>query len=168
MKVLWIIGNGFDLNLGLDTGYRSFLDRAYSRDETEAERRGKLEGIVGAELSDPQSNRWSDLEMLLADATEGYPPESDDFDYTFEGIQRLFVDYVASEERRIPDAFEDAVIEEFWDTITHFHRRLTERDRSRLLMSDPGQESIEYLFMTLNYTRVFDRLLDHAEHCRMM
>ena len=28
-KVLWIIGNGFDKNLGLETGYRLFLIKKY-------------------------------------------------------------------------------------------------------------------------------------------
>ena len=29
MNILWIIGNSFDLNLGLKTGYQDFLEDTY-------------------------------------------------------------------------------------------------------------------------------------------
>lgn len=41
MNLLWIIGNGFDLNLGLKTSYRGFIDSVYlnSLPNPEMERR---------------------------------------------------------------------------------------------------------------------------------
>lgn len=51
MNVLWIIGNGFDLNLGLKTGYKDFYNNDYSLldDEVIIKQRKKLEEI-GASL----------------------------------------------------------------------------------------------------------------------
>ena len=86
MKVLWVIGNGFDLNLRLATGYRSFLERAYSMDE--ASRQGGTNSKVWLERASatPRATvgRTSRRPWLLP--TEGHSPEGEEFDDTLEGI----------------------------------------------------------------------------------
>jgi len=163
MRVVWIIGNGFDLRMGLDTGYKDFLKRVYLEDEAESRRREKLENVICERIDSKESDRWSDLEALLAESSKGYSVADEEFNLTFEGIQRLFIDYVMSEENRLADEFDTDVIEDFWDSITHFHRRLVNRDRNLLITNNRGNAAIEYAFISLNYTTVFDRFLEEAK-----
>lgn len=61
-KVLWIIGNGFDKNLGLNTGYRSFLLNKYFAPGAENKYRDELVRRLGKFEPESQSDLWSDLE----------------------------------------------------------------------------------------------------------
>lgn len=69
-KVLWIIGNGFDKNLGLKTGYRSFLLNKYFAPGETNEYRDEL--VRRLDTFDPksQSDLWSDLERLLGEVSQ--------------------------------------------------------------------------------------------------
>ena len=63
----------------------------------------------------------------------------------------------------MPKTFDDLAVEEFWNSATHFHKRLAEGDRARLQLSGPRAESIEYLFLSPNYTKTFDRFLEASK-----
>ena len=82
-KVLWIIGNGFDKNLGLETGYRSFLLNKYFAPGTANEYRDEL--VRRLDNFDPksQSDLWSDLEQLLGEVSEYYEDDVDLFHENF-------------------------------------------------------------------------------------
>lgn len=94
-KVLWIIGNGFDKNLGLNTGYRSFLLNKYFAPGAENKYRDELVRRLGKFEPESQSDLWSDLESLLGKVTELYEDDVELFHDTFEDIQHQLLEYVA-------------------------------------------------------------------------
>lgn len=157
----WIIGNGFDLTVGLRTQYKEFLDRVYFARDKYAQSREKLEGIVGKRC-DWHDTAWSDLEALLGKATRGFQADDDEFDLIFEEMQQAFVDYVNAEQKRLPDILPTELVEEFWDSVCAFPKRLVEVDQESLPVSDGYSGNIGYRFISLNYTTVFDRFLESA------
>lgn len=112
-KVLWIIGNGFDKNLGLNTGYRSFLLNKYFAPGAENKYRDELVRRLGKFEPESQSDLWSDLESLLGKVTELYEDDVELFHDTFEDMQHQLLEYVAQESERLPDEIPSAAIDEF-------------------------------------------------------
>lgn len=157
-KVLWIIGNGFDNNLGLETGYRSFLLKKYFASGTANKYRDELVKRLGGFDPNSQSDLWSDLESLLGEATKFYEDDVDLFHDTFEDIQRQLVEYVAQEEKRLPAEFSPAAIEEFRKSLCTFSRRLAPLDQAEAAPAVNPDENVWVSAITLNYTHSFDSL----------
>ena len=165
MKALWIIGNGFDLNIGLDTGYDDFRDRAYMKDEEAEPRRKRLVEAVKSIPSREELVCWSDFEALLGASSKFYGEgEMGLFTDTFEEIQDLFVRYVASENERFDSAdITEGDCEEACLSITRFWDRLTDVEKQRLLPLTSVNEVIRHSFVSLNYTSCFDDYLECAQ-----
>lgn len=56
LNLLWIIGNGFDRNLGLATDYRSFLKNRYFKDGVQNKYRDELVKRVGDSAQNERLN----------------------------------------------------------------------------------------------------------------
>ena len=164
MEVLWFIGNGFDLNLGLDTSYSGFYKRVYSVDKEAAPQRERLQSII-QNGSDLDIEYWSDFEELLGWSSGDYSVEEADlFHYTFEEIEQLFIEYLKGERARFDSkTITDQDRDEFWDSITHFWKRFTPVDINRIKGLMNPQESIIYRYVSLNYTDCFDEYLKCAK-----
>lgn len=67
MRILLIVGNGFDLNLGLPTSYRHFYKYYLEHTESRNEHVNKLKSIIKDDIEN-----WSDLELKLGEVTEQF------------------------------------------------------------------------------------------------
>lgn len=164
MRITWIIGNGFDVNLGLKTGYRDFRERVYFTDSCKSELRNKLvQKLVDADLDElGTAELWSDLEELLGKATEYYEAsEIGVFYETFEEMERLLTDCVHVQESRLPDALPGECIDEFKESVARFDGRMVPQDRRRFNLEGVAA-SIVHRFVSLNYTQALTRFIDAA------
>lgn len=165
MRITWIIGNGFDANLGLKTGYGDFRDRVYlSETRNKSDLRDKLvKRLDEADFSNLETARlWSDLEELLGRATSLYgEDEVDDFTETFEEMESLLADYVHDQETRLPKTLPDACLAEFKNSIAHFDSRMAPRDKAAFKL-DERSDSHFHRFISLNYTQALARFVADA------
>ena len=161
---MWIIGNGFDLNVGLRTGYRHFLEGVYMKDGDHSKRRDALIELVGEDPRLKNGKYWSDLESLLAFTTSKCPEQISERDFTgiFEEMQKLFVDKVAKEQLRLISPLAEEAVSEFWDSIMRVSARMRPRDQQNLPCNLTAGENITWKFISLNYTTVFDTFLRDA------
>lgn len=164
MNALWIIGNGFDLNVGLRTGYRHFLDDVYLKDGDHSERRERLIELVEEDPRLTSGTCWSDLEGLLAHVTSKCPDQISERDFSeiFQEMQRLFVKKVVEEQGRLVSPLPEEAVTEFWNTIVRVTDRMRPIDRRNLPCSKDARENIAWEFISLNYTDVFDSFLREA------
>lgn len=161
-KVLWIIGNGFDKNLGLNTGYRSFLLNKYFAPGTVNIYRDELARRLGEFEPELQSDLWSDLESLLGKVTELYEDDVELFHDTFEDIQHQLLEYVAQEAGRLPEEIPSAAIDEFRESLCLFSRRLAELDQNDAIPEVDPSENAWVSALSLNYTHSFDLFWNSA------
>ena len=165
MRITWIIGNGFDANLGLKTGYGDFRDKVYlSETRNKSDLRDKLmKRLDEADFGSLETARlWSDLEELLGRATSLYgEDEVDDFTETFEEMESLLTDYVHEQETRLPKTLPDACLAEFKNSIAHFDSRMAPRDKAAFKL-DERSDSHFHRFISLNYTQALARFVADA------
>lgn len=159
MNITWIIGNGFDINLGLKTGYQDFLDNCYFKDPDEHGYRKRLQeacaGIRGLE----KAEHWSDLEALLGQSSQGYgDDEAATFHHTFQEMQMLFTDYAHREELRLPEELPPECIKEFKESVCDFGKRMVPAD-GKYFGWGSVREQIRYDFISLNYTSTLDKFI---------
>ena len=164
LNALWIIGNGFDLNVGLRSGYRHFLEDVYMKDGDHSEHRDALIELVGEDPRLVKGKYWSDLESLLAFTTSKCPEQISERDFTgiFQEMQKLFVGKVATEQLRLTSPIPEEAVSEFRDSIMRVSARMRPRDQRTLPCNLTADENITWKFISLNYTTVFDTFLYDA------
>ena len=163
MRVTWIIGNGFDLNLGLRTSYRDFIERAYLASPDGPAKRRLLDSISKVAGGDVQN--WSDLEELSGIITQEYDvSEKDLFFQGFEDMLAVLDGYLAKEQEafctRPPS---HAMVDEFWGSIARLGERLPPMELAAVGDFQDARENNSFDFISLNYTDPFDRLLEAAK-----
>lgn len=87
MNVVYIIGNGFDLQIGLPTSYQDFY-RYYTSLESKSESVRKLKAAIKDTLND-----WSDLEMALGQYTS-QTESVQEFCDAYDDLQQCLRDYI--------------------------------------------------------------------------
>jgi hypothetical protein len=92
MNILYILGNGFDLNLGMKTRYQDFYENAYKIKEDDVDLIKNLKGEIQNHIEN-----WAALEMKLGEYTSKLKSKKE-FDIIFNDIREKLVDYIGSQE----------------------------------------------------------------------
>ena len=156
MNILYLVGNGFDLNLGMKTSYNDFY-KYYSSLKSKNSLIQKLKDEI-----DGHNINWSDLELALGDYTK-YLNSTEEFNEVYEDIQDNLADYLSSIEKgfdynqfdtkRLKKYFafpEDSLPSEDKIKINEFKRSF-------------GISAWNIDVITFNYTKSLEILLDYKE-----
>lgn len=154
MNVTLILGNGFDLNMGLPTAYSDFY-KYYMQVDSPKTTRPIKQGIE----NNPET--WADLEKNLGEISKEYMQDSDAYIEAFENVRDELTKYlIVVDEYEIPNIDKLA---------THFLRDILEVDR--FLDNMPKQEyrqflpslnspnDIELTVVNFNYTSTVEKLM---------
>lgn len=167
MNITWLIGNGFDLNLGMRTSYKSFISEAYlSENENQwSEAKRTLVERAGG-LS--KTELWSDLEALLGAVSENYDAADENeielFHEGWEGLLEELEAYLVKEDDEfLKVGLSKEEVEEFWDSIVHLGSRLKAKDADVVDVFSRSPYNHRYAFVTLNYTHTIDIFLKDAK-----
>lgn len=155
MNVVYLLGNGFDLNLGLKTQYKDFYDSYTSKNSTQAS--------VNQFKSDISSdfNKWCDLELSLGEYTTTIDSLS-----CLDDIHADLVDELAEYLFSVQEKFESNVASKisknyFLSDLFQPEAYLKNRDAQALnqYKSTLGSSSVNYSIITFNYTQTVEAIL---------
>jgi len=157
MNVLFLIGNGFDLNVGLNTCFEDAL-KAYLKEKTTDPRITRFKKDIDENLK-----KWSDFEKQLGIYTDEYNyDEIDDFCFCVKNFKESLIKHLKKEEERIEyDLRMDDIFKVFNKSIRNFYDELND-DSSKSLFRNIHQnaKNIQHNFITFNYTNILDNCLD--------
>ncbi len=153
MNVLFLIGNGFDLNVGLKTRFKDVLEAYLKRKDTDP-RLCKFKEDINLDFEN-----WSDFEKQMGVYTDKFTPETiDDYCFCIRDFREFLVAHLKKEESRIDCDNQDRIISVFRDSLQKFHNELQPSDK-QIFHSITNQVQIRLNFITFNYTDVFDKCL---------
>ena len=151
MNVTFFIGNGFDLNLGLKTGYKSFY-KYY----TQACPEDMLSKAISADYE-----LWADLELGLGEyLAEIEDSQLDDFLDSKELLEGHLSLYLQNQMNRVQIKNKEEFVNEFIENVGGFYNEfsLFEQRAYKKFLNETG-ESLVYQFISFNYTDTLDRLI---------
>ena len=151
MNITFFIGNGFDLNLGLKTGYKSFY-KYY----TKACPEDMLSKAISADYE-----LWADLELGLGEyLAEIEDSQLDDFLDSKELLEGHLSLYLQNQMNRVQIKNKEEFVNEFIENVGGFYNEfpLSEQRAYKKFLSETG-ESLVYQFVSFNYTDTLDRLI---------
>ena len=156
MNITFIIGNGFDLNLGLETSYEKFYDYFIpkaSEDNT----------IKNWIIDDHNIKLWSDYERRLGEKTTDLS-RSDvaKFIKDKEEADTLLTTYISEQQARMTKEQIDSFQSSFLTSLLEFYVGYSERDKRKItsLFEAHNKESHKYSIIDFNYSNVVDRVFN--------
>jgi hypothetical protein len=153
MNIVYIIGNGFDLNLGMKTRYTDFYEY-YKLIKSD---KSSIKQLKNEILNNYQT--WSDLELAIGNYTQKLN-STEEFDEVFEDILDKLSEYLEKEE----NSFDLNVIDKqlFYHYLSYPEKYLLKADEIKIKnfkeLEYKGNWKIDII--TLNYTRIIDNLID--------
>ena len=160
LNILYLIGNGFDLNLGLKTKL-SYVAEKIIEEETENMDVLKLK----ENLKEHKDLWWSDFELQLGNHTKNFDLETmSAFDNQNNYLVKKIMDLFEKQENRIDYQNRSSFIgKSFMKYITSFHNYLPDIYKKNVINSMnkiTATENIFYDFITFNYTTVLDKFIE--------
>lgn len=155
MNILYIIGNGFDINLGIKTRYTDFYNY-YKLTDSKSELITKLK----KEISEGISN-WSDLELAFGKYTINLD-NINEFDEVYEDIVDNLADYLNAEEEKFD--FSKVRSDKFFNNLYLPEISLTNEDIQELTNYKNHWKSQGWNvnIITLNYTTSIEKILGES------
>ena len=152
MKILYFIGNGFDINLGMKTRYPDF----YEQYKTIASK-SELIKQLKEEIANGIVN-WSDLELAFGKYTVKLK-NIEEFDEVYEDVVDNLADYLISEEEKFD--FKNVKKESFFKNLSAPESFLTDEDiqEFREYKSQWKNTAWNINIITLNYTTSIEKIL---------
>lgn len=155
MNITFLIGNGFDLNYKLKTGYPDFYKYYMTLP-------GSKNDLLATSIME-KPEQWSNLEVGLG----SFFGETDakDLQKFFDSKFRLedaLVNYLKKEQEKFVVKNPDALIVEFKKNVVNFYNDFLEQDRQEYLNFLRTTGEINYWFVTFNYTDILDRIVEKS------
>ncbi|MBY6063561.1 bacteriophage abortive infection AbiH family protein [Pseudidiomarina sediminum] len=164
MKFVYIIGNGFDINLGLKTRYSDFYEY-YQKQQTESSVvRDFKQSLLDDEI---ENSLWSDLELYLGKYLRRIKSHSD-FDELIDDIRGNLTQYLERIQDEFKEQLEDVVRNPSRRTPSYFTERLLcperylrqrEKDDFLGFCSKFNSASYQFDVITFNYTNTIESIL---------
>lgn len=157
MRIVYLIGNGLDVKLGLKTRYEEFYKNAYTFQENDSEEIRLLKEEIKNNITD-----WADLEKKLGEYSTQVDSESTYLNL-FKDIRNKLVAYMAGQE--INFALSDSEREDFINKFREPYNYLVpgEKNEFNIYIESLRTSGAQVDFITFNYTRTLEMLLDYKE-----
>lgn len=158
MNITFLIGNGFDLGLGMKTSYRSFI-KWYCKTKSSNDNIHKFKEDIKKDY-----DTWADLEIALGEYTNKFSIQQEKvFEDCYADIVNGLMLYLKRQERNFDlsqyslGAFVDGIVD-FYSELNKFSQIGFQKINA--IMEDHKDEHINVKFVSFNYTDFLDKILE--------
>ena len=166
MNYTFLLGNGFDLSMGLHTSYRDFL-RVYQAAPSNSESIRAAKTALFDQLG-PRAELWADLERALGMLSSRFPHNSEGL-HQFYSLQNDLVEhlhqyFLMENDRAQVAAHQEEILQAFVNLRATLREHLTPEGRQSLetlrhTLPVRQNNHDAFRFVTFNYTTVLDQCL---------
>lgn len=153
-QITFLIGNGFDINVGLKTRYKDFYKYYLKNNPNDM-----LAKSIGKDCA-----YWSDLEEGLGMYTARVSKkEADEFWKSEERLETSLADYLELQMGRIyvSDENRERIAHKMRQALMNFYEELPKEQKQFLLERIQAMKhDVQYSFISFNYTDAFDRCVE--------
>lgn len=155
MNITFLIGNGFDLNMGLKTRYTDFYRYYMEHNPND---------IISKSISNDYE-LWADLEIGLGAFLEKIDEtQIEEFLDSKRNLEKMLSEYLTLQNQRVSLPNESAIAEEFKKKTTGFFDDFNASNKDDYKKAIANiRETINYSFITFNYTDVLDKIILAAQ-----
>ena len=156
MNITFLVGNGFDISLGLHTSYANFYDWYFERDsQSDCIRRFK------EEISSNLTN-WSDFEIGLGKYAEQFSKETaNEFLECYGDAVEAMGEYLNNEQNKLGENWINNIdVDRLKQGIRKFYQEVSSKEQEYIKNAiDTPSEDVVIHFITFNYTNTVDLIV---------
>ena len=158
MKIVHLIGNGFDLNIPIKTSYKDFY-KYYVQQKS----KHPLVADLKTELQrNKETDIWADFEFAFGVYTK-HLKSLEEFDVVFDDVKEHLALYLDEVQAKLPENSE-ASVQKLYNDIAYPYEHLLESDKVNYLQPFANQWSLDNWsvnFISFNYTTTAEKLLHY-------
>lgn len=161
MNILFLIGNGFDLNFGLKTKYGDFY-KFYLNRTSKTENINIFKAKISKEIKN-----WSDLEFAFGEYTKELTSE-EDFYEVYSDLEDELATYLETEEKKIN--VENFDRQKLFQDFSNPNERLPPTDKKKLEEFKnkwANYNTWNLSIITFNYTRILETLFENINDIKL-
>ena len=158
MNILFLLGNGFDRNLKMDTSYEAFYKNAYQVQSSDNPLIKDIKSVIEDDIQNGLKN-WADLELALGKHTSKLK-DREEFDIVFDDIREKLAVYISQQES--PYIFDTSMRDRFLKDMRFPYNFLTagEKNSFTQFISNFSSSLISVNAISFNYTHSLERIID--------
>lgn len=172
MKVTFLVGNGFDISVGLNTGYSSFYEWYCNlpKDENDTSYLQEFKNSIRNYIervhakTDLEDETWADFELGLGEYTERYTEDTGNhFLECREDAFEKMIDYLWLQQEKFDiKKFSDDDIKRIRMDVGAFHTVLlpTEEQAIQQIFDSVVNQNSTLHFISFNYTNALDKVVE--------
>lgn len=161
VSITYLIGNGFDISIGLKTKYSDFYKYITNSHEFVKDNNKILESIKN------KSDLWSDLELGLGKYTESIGNNNEKLEKFYEDkfeIDLKLREYLRIQQERIDWEKSKNIIEkDFKNNIYSFYNLFKTTEKDKIFDLIRSNRISDYRIISFNYTNIIEKCVELSE-----
>lgn len=164
MNVTYLIGNGFDLHLGMKTSFPSIC-AAYVQEKTNDKIISDFKDVLKKDA--PKYKNWADFEIAMGEYSTNYD-DFNEYKLCIHSFRDFMINYLQNEEKSFFDALKEYDVYDY--AYSHFLKNLCDSiylsHKNAVVEDLKARGDIEKKFISFNYTTVLDEFVSKNNHNR--
>jgi len=167
MKITFLIGNGFDLSLGLKTSYNHFYSW-YCQRKSNKQHICDFKDNINDDMNNDvpiEKKTWADFEIGLGEYTKNFTKENvNNYLECFNDAQNDLIEYLREQENQFDvSSYSKDRLSEFEESIKNFYDETFDTKKTIFAskINDTHDQNIEIRIISFNYTNILDRIMEH-------
>lgn len=157
MNITFLIGNGFDLNLGLNTRYTDVYEK-YVETESQSDNIKKFKIALKNDMF--EYKKWSDFEMGMAEYAANFETEAE-FIECVRDFKSFMIEHIHMEELALLPRIKDfKITDAFYSSIWFFSMLLKPNSRDVFIKKFETYSNWTANFISFNYTSALDIIIE--------
>lgn len=163
MNITFLVGNGFDLNLGLKTKFKDFIDVYKSETSLKSSKEDEILRYFKKIISS-NDDLWSNAELAFGQLTEEFKnggKNAEDFSICHEDFCVKLAQYLSEQEKYIDfNNLKDITSKAFNGALQGYCNSFREAEKVQIKSSyEKIQEEYRYQFINFNYTDTLEKCI---------
>lgn len=157
MNLLYIIGNGLDIQYGLKTKYSHFYEYQLPKYQ-EKQKNSKYVNVIYDNIQKDKEN-WSDMELSLGELTKNLEIDEEKFMQDLDDVNEDLNNYLRSEQDKFDVTSKNITIE---NELANLLKFIPEKDVERIsdYLNNMNYTTDQIRILTFNYTNILDNLIE--------
>lgn len=164
MQVTFLVGNGFDIALGLKSSYADFYKWYYDQ-KSDGQQIEAFKQDIKTDIEKNKGRNWSDFEIGLGKYTSKFSKDTiRDFLHCYDDVGKKMLDYLELESGRFEEDIDKTRIEAFRKGIANYLSNLQPKEQKEIENYFPqnGNYSVTVKMISFNYTSWLDAFVEKA------
>lgn len=155
MNITFLIGNGFDIRMGIESAYKKVEAHYVALEKTDERLKAFQKSMA------ENGEYWSNFESAIGQYTKEFNDhEQENFQFCLDDFTEELIQYLTTEEAKIDyELCKEEIMNEFIRSLSNFAADIPQKYRNDIKWIIENGTALFFRFVSFNYTHILDECL---------